>query len=415
MMKLSLLIIVFLCAVSGVRGQERMIRFESSSDLASVFEKAKRENKLVFVDGYTQWCERCKEMEKKVFVQDSVIRFFNEHFVNVQLDMGKGEGEEMAKKLDIQSFPVYLFMDAAGNVRHEAIGYREAIAFIAEGQRALDPERCLAGLEKRYENSDRTPSFILDYALTLMRANKKKYTDIAYLYLDVIGLRERYATGDRDVELMEQYARILDTLQLFGDLQKFAPEYLAVIPKERMTTTRNWQWLEYYASNRFSEAIRKVALDPSFFAGVAGGIEKVNDLVTKAVKQETYFCLFASEATWDKDKVESYVRFLHQIDLPVTRECLFQLSNLICLHQGDYAGLLRLLEEKAATEPFVYFPRERYFRTFWEAFLKCRDQQQVERSIAGVERLIREEQQEDWKEQWVSLREKLQAHLVSLK
>ena len=49
--------------------------------------KAKKENKLVFVDCYTQWCGPCKKMARDIFPQEKVGKFMNERFVNVKIDM----------------------------------------------------------------------------------------------------------------------------------------------------------------------------------------------------------------------------------------------------------------------------------------------------------------------------------------
>ncbi|GAH00631.1 unnamed protein product, partial [marine sediment metagenome] len=53
---------------------------------------AKAENKLIFVDAYTTWCGPCKWMSKNVFTEGKVGDYFNESFVNVKIDMEKGEG-----------------------------------------------------------------------------------------------------------------------------------------------------------------------------------------------------------------------------------------------------------------------------------------------------------------------------------
>jgi uncharacterized protein YyaL (SSP411 family) len=53
--------------------------------------------KPIFVDCYTSWCAPCKKMEQTVFVNDTVYKFYNEHFINFKVDMEKGEGVEMKK------------------------------------------------------------------------------------------------------------------------------------------------------------------------------------------------------------------------------------------------------------------------------------------------------------------------------
>ena len=415
MIKLNLLIFVFWCVVYNVQGQGRMIRFESSSDLSRVFEQARQENKLVFVDCYTQSCDACRLMEKKVFPKDSVIRFFNENFVNVQVDMGKGEGLKLAEKYGILSFPTYLFLDAGGNVQHEATGYREPENFIAEGVRAMDPERCLSGLKQRYDKGERDVEFLFDYALVLYRANKKEYSEVGHFYLEHSGMKQRYDSGERGVDFMEAYACLLDTLKLYSDLQSFAVEYLSVIPEERMVTTRNWRWIQYYAVNRFTAGIRKVAFDSLRFVGIAGGIHNVNNLVGRAIVQETSLYLrylYNPEMEWNMDKYNQFIQDLSQIHLPVSRECIFQLSTLDCVRRKDYDGLFEYLEKGKDAGIFSIFSRQRYYLMFLSALKGCGEHKWLEKGIKLTELLAREDEQIDRKEQWDTLLNSLREQLT---
>lgn len=54
-----------------------------------ILNKASKDEKLIFIDCYTTWCGPCKLMAKNVFTDSEVGHFFNEHFINVKLDMEK--------------------------------------------------------------------------------------------------------------------------------------------------------------------------------------------------------------------------------------------------------------------------------------------------------------------------------------
>src|SRR4051812_37943715 len=102
--------------VTGVaKAQNSGILFEQSPLSASLL-KAKSENKLVFVDCFTVWCGPCKQMAKNIFTIDTVGTFFNKNFVNVQLDMEKGEGKAALIKYHIEAFPSFLLLDGDGNL-----------------------------------------------------------------------------------------------------------------------------------------------------------------------------------------------------------------------------------------------------------------------------------------------------------
>lgn len=65
--------------------------------------QAKQENKLLFIDCYTEWCGPCKKMMNEVFPQKAAGDFFNPRFVSVKFDMEKGEGKELSKKFGVHA------------------------------------------------------------------------------------------------------------------------------------------------------------------------------------------------------------------------------------------------------------------------------------------------------------------------
>ena len=69
-----------------------------TENLESLKARAKSENKLIFIDAYTSWCGPCKWMASNVFTNDTVGKFFNQHFISSKIDMEKGEGIKFAEK-----------------------------------------------------------------------------------------------------------------------------------------------------------------------------------------------------------------------------------------------------------------------------------------------------------------------------
>ena len=116
---LSLTNITFtLLSAQGIGFQSDTLRFQA------VLDKAKAENKLVFIDAYTSWCGPCKRMAKDIFPQKAVGEVYNAAFVNVKMDMEKGEGPGLAQKYGVRSYPTLLYIGADGKVVHNASGAR---------------------------------------------------------------------------------------------------------------------------------------------------------------------------------------------------------------------------------------------------------------------------------------------------
>lgn len=108
---------------------------ENSYSIA--LKKAKAERKYVFVDAYTTWCGPCKQLKNITFKDSQAADFFNKNFVNISIDMEKGEGADLASKWDVQEYPTLLILDYNGKVLLRSIGYLDAKQLTAFGKKAL--------------------------------------------------------------------------------------------------------------------------------------------------------------------------------------------------------------------------------------------------------------------------------------
>jgi len=160
MKKLAILSSIVLSAVAFAQG----IKFEETP-FKNLLEKAKKENKLVFLDAYTTWCGPCKLMAKNIFPQQEVGEYFNASFVNAKIDMEKGEGLEIAKKYGVKSYPTYLFINGDGEEVHRSLGYTpEAKDFIVIAKDANDPNKRLSTLKQKFEKGDTNPELLKNLA-----------------------------------------------------------------------------------------------------------------------------------------------------------------------------------------------------------------------------------------------------------
>lgn len=100
------------CLNSGSAGAivDEKINF-LKGDLETAGQKAKEEEKLIFVDTYADWCRPCKMMDKQVFTDENVIEYFNDNFVAVKIDGEKGNGPDFMKKYNIRAYPTFVIME----------------------------------------------------------------------------------------------------------------------------------------------------------------------------------------------------------------------------------------------------------------------------------------------------------------
>lgn len=135
--------------------------------------KAKKENKLLFMDCYTSWCGPCKWLSKEIFPKKEVGDFFNKNFVSFKIDMEKGEGVELCKKYQVKSFPTLLFLDSEGKEVHKMVGGKPADELIAGAKCAIDPNLRIGALKEKFQNGNREYNFLLTYLTSVRRQYDK--------------------------------------------------------------------------------------------------------------------------------------------------------------------------------------------------------------------------------------------------
>ena len=99
-----------------------------------VLKKAKAEKKVIFLDAYASWCGPCKMLQKNVFTKKTVGDYYNSRFINVKMDMEKGEGPALMQVYPLEAYPTLLFIDGNGRVLKKVLGYQSPEDLIAIGQ-----------------------------------------------------------------------------------------------------------------------------------------------------------------------------------------------------------------------------------------------------------------------------------------
>ena len=141
--KFGSLLLILLCW-NYLAAQGISFRTEAWNEILS---EAKQQNKVVFVDMYTSWCGPCKVMERDVFSQPEVGKYYNENFICYKLDAEKGEGIDLVEEYGVTGYPTYLFVNGDGQLLYNFSGVRTTKEFIAEAHKVnLSAE--FGGLEK---------------------------------------------------------------------------------------------------------------------------------------------------------------------------------------------------------------------------------------------------------------------------
>lgn len=120
----SVILSLALAGCSGTKGStssskptvKQGIQFVKSDRLQPLLERAKAENKLVFLDFYTDWCLPCRVMDEEVFAQRTTGESINRNFISYKVNAEKSNGSRLSTIFNVYAYPTLLFLDADGKV-----------------------------------------------------------------------------------------------------------------------------------------------------------------------------------------------------------------------------------------------------------------------------------------------------------
>jgi len=105
---------------------------------AKAIEQAKKQKKMIFIDAYTSWCGPCRMLKQNTFTDKAAGDFFNKHFINIALDMERGDGLAFAEKYQIRAYPTLLIMDPEQKSVSVSEGYINPAQLIEFGKYVID-------------------------------------------------------------------------------------------------------------------------------------------------------------------------------------------------------------------------------------------------------------------------------------
>ncbi len=221
--------------------------------------RAKKENKLIFLDAYTSWCGPCKMMNAQIFPQAGVGDFYNARFVAVKVDMEKGEGPGLAKQLGINAYPTFLFVQSDGKAVHRAVGFHDADQFLELGKTALDVSQRTGALDDRFNKGDRSPVFLKDYSFKLFETLDPRRTVVAEKYLQT---QFNWSTPDNR-DFIYRFAEIPQScmyVYMAGHRAEFQKQYGKEEANVRIMTIAAERLTDDHDLPRLSEADSIIAL-----------------------------------------------------------------------------------------------------------------------------------------------------------
>ncbi len=211
-MKIRLSILLPIAFLFSVDTFSQGIRFEEKLNWQEIKDKAKKENKYIFVDCYATWCGPCKQMDQKVYPNDSVGTFYNDKFISVKVQMDISENDppniksfylvaqELRETYSVNVLPSYLFISPTGKVVHKDVGMKNVTDFIKLGENAINPSKQLYTLLDRW----RTGNLLFEEMPVLAMKLRNDYQDKEKAIAIATDYQARYLNKLSDSEYLKK-------------------------------------------------------------------------------------------------------------------------------------------------------------------------------------------------------------------
>lgn len=330
-MKLKFIVTTVLVACATLNANAQGMEFMPEGSLfKDAIATAQKENKMVFLDCYTSWCGPCKALAAKVFPTKEVGDYMNPRFVCIKIDMEKGEGPELNRKFEVSAYPTMIIFNKDGGEIGRMVGGGNVESFLSRvKEKSVDSG--IASMDKRFDDGDRDPQFLMRYVETLGASYKRdRANDVAEAILQ--GKENTFAEDSLLASVFMKYIT-----------NPFCPAFIAVAknPAPLMKTINkplvveakmNQVWTNYPRS-LVVEANGTVTMDEAKFQSYLSLLKECGkDAMCDHQRLTTLMTLAERQKNWS-----SYVGHLSEylsnpnldmsdLDLckkatPITREC----------------------------------------------------------------------------------------------
>lgn len=279
------------------QGEGKGISFEKEGTLfKEAVQKATATKKLIFLDCYTSWCGPCKKMAKDIFPLEEVGKFMNPAYVSIQIDMEKGEGPELMKKLQVSAFPTFIIFDSRGNELGRFLGGSDAATFVEKVKKA-SVDNSSAEMDQRFASGDRDEAFLYAYLKTLGSAYKRDQCNVVTEAL-LAGKEETFAENP---QLADVFMKHLSN--------PFAPAFIYTVkhPEKlsaaigetpvKMKTQYTWR---NYAKSLIDSKDGGATMDMAQFDKLLALMDECKVAEKEEIRLETLIALSEKQADWDK-------------------------------------------------------------------------------------------------------------------
>ncbi|MDR6785157.1 thiol-disulfide isomerase/thioredoxin [Pedobacter africanus] len=258
-MKRYLLMIMSLLFTAGtidVRAQG--ITFAHGS-WAEVKAMAKEQNKLIFVDFYTDWCAPCKKMSMEVFPQKAAGDFYNANFIAYKVNAEKGEGPVLAREYGVSGYPTLAYINFNGEVIHRLTSSTDVKELIEQGKMALTPRNDYEQLKIKFAANELGKEDLYRYYIIVKtKGDAKEAMQVFDRYFEVVA-----TVNAETFDLIKENVSSTDS-KPFKYLEQQKKEFSAALGRKKIESYIRNEYLKefrqkvWYNTYKTTEAYEQV-------------------------------------------------------------------------------------------------------------------------------------------------------------
>jgi thioredoxin-related protein len=232
--------LIIICTTFGdALGQNKETINFSFLPYNDFIKKSKETGKPIMMYFTGTGCSLCIKMEKQVFPQEEIHNFYNSSFINIELfdDFKKPDSaiKQLQRKYGIVSQPTFIFIDSTGEVIHKS-GYKEKNDFLLVGQQAI--------------GSDNYRGWI-----------------------------SRFDKGEVEINTLRKFLTVEQKPILYAEsdyrckAQEMLDKYFSSIEFSKYSNSENWEIINKYVGNPYSEIFNFLLQNKSKFIVNHGEME----------------------------------------------------------------------------------------------------------------------------------------------
>ena len=342
---------LFFCVISSAYGQEGVI-FEELEWVDAV-EKARAENKLIFLLAYVDWSQPCEMLDRFALRDTQVGALYNEQFINIRLDMEAFPGVELVEHYEIYGFPSMLFIDGNGKIIHRGCGVLNDEEMVQLAQQAMGEDNLSA-----YQN--------------------------------------QFKAGDRSVELLTKYSILLEDACM--SKAKLVEDYFNSVKSEAWTNEASWLMINLNVSDPYSEQFQYLINNKASFARKYGKDtvdQKIHSVLLDqfiAIYEEADITLFATQALRE---------MISRVDFEQKEE----LKSMVDMKFADLKqnwglfaeSVVKVVRQQEVTDP------EQLNEFAWKFYLFVNDQEKLLAAVEWMETVLKDYPEATYLDTYASL------------